>query len=250
MKRLTAAIAILAMALLFVPIFILASKAGEAGRILEAPGTLAAIGTTLGSGILALVIDLFLGMPLAWVLARRISPGWQRFWGTAIIIPLLMPPLVLGLVLAYVVGPASPIGSAFDLSNTYGGLILAEVYESLPFFVFTAWGYLRTIPRSLEEDVWVLGKRPAETFRFVLWPLARTGFAVASAMAWARIVGAFGAPVVVAYHPSALPVAIWIQLEETGLPAALGLALWLIVVSLPLPIWLNWRYGRADISKR
>lgn len=250
MKKVTGAIAIVAMALLFVPIAILATKAGQMGQVLHSPGTVAAIMTTLGAGITALIIDMILGIPLAWVLARRFNALGQRVAGTALIVPLLMPPLVLGLVLAYIVGPASPIGGTFDLSNTYGGLILAEVYESLPFFVFTAWGYLRTIPRTLEEDVWVLGKEPAATFRFVLWPIARTGFAVASAMAWARIVGAFGAPVVVAYHPSALPVAIWIQLEETGLPAALGLALWLILVSLPLPIWLNWRYGRADISKR
>ena len=79
--------------------------------------------------------------------------------------------------------------------------------------------------------------------------MARAGFAIAAAMAWARIVGAFGAPVVVAYHPSGLPVAIWIQLQEQGLPAALGLALWLIIVSLPLPVWLNWRFSHVRYDR-
>ncbi len=248
MRRLIALGSVLALGILFLPLGILLAHAGQFGRVLNAPGGASAIALTLVSGVLSLAIDLLLGMPLAWLLARRLSPTWQRVWGTALVVPLLMPPLVLGLVLAYVVGPASPLGSVFDLSNTLGGLVLAQVYESLPFFVYTAWGYLRTIPRSLEEDVWVLGKSPWETFRFVLWPLVRTGFAIGAAMAWARIVGAFGAPVVVAYHPTALPVAIWIQLQEQGLPAALGLALWLILVSLPLPMWLNWRYSRVERS--
>ncbi|MCY0879689.1 MAG: ABC transporter permease subunit [Firmicutes bacterium] len=232
--------------LLFLPVLILFAHAGQFFTVLQYPGNKAAIGVTLASGLVALALDVLLGIPVAWVLARRIRPLWQRLWGTALIVPLLMPPLVLGLVLAYVVGPASPIGNVLDLTNTFQGLVLAEVYESLPFFVFTSWGYLRTIPRALEEDVWVLGKSPAETIRFVLWPMARTGFAVAAAMAWARIVGAFGAPIVVSYHPSALTVAIWIQLEETGLPAALALALWLVIVSLPLPVWLNWRSSNVE----
>ncbi len=246
MKALLIGVAVAAAILLFLPVAILAAHAGGLRAAITNPAGLDAVVTTLGSGFLALVLDLVLGVPLAWVLARRISVSWQRVWGAALIVPLLMPPLVLGLVLAYVVGPASPIGGTVDLSNTFWGLVLAQVYESLPFFVFTAWGYLRTIPRSLEEDVWVLGKKPGETFWFVVWPLARTGFSVAAAMAWARIVGAFGAPIVVAYHPSALPVAIWIQLQEQGLPAALGLAVWLILVALPLPIWLNWRYSDAE----
>lgn len=228
--------------LLVLPVVILVGHAGSFAASLSNPADVWAIETTLASGVLSLTIDLALGIPLSWVLARRAAPPWQRLWGTALTVPMLMPPLVLGLVLAYLVGPATP----FDLTNTFGGLVLAEVYESLPFFVFAAWGYLRTIPKALEEDVWVLGKSPRETFRYVLWPQARTGFAVAAAVAWARIVGAFGGPIVVAYHPSALPVAIWIQLQEQGLPAALGLALWLIVVALPIPVWFNWRYSDAE----
>lgn len=232
--------------LLFLPVGILVLHAGQFVPVLKTSGGLAAIGTTLASGALALGIDILLGIPIAWQLARRLGPSYQRLAAAILIVPLLMPPLVLGLVLAYVAGPTTPVGSVFDLSNTFLGLVVAEVYESLPYFVFTAWGYIRTIPRSLEEDAWVLGKSPEETFRFVTWPMARPGLAVAAAMAWARVVGAFGAPIVVAYHPSALPVAIWIQLQEQGLPAALGLSLWLIVVSLPLPVWINWRYHHAD----
>jgi molybdate/tungstate transport system permease protein len=55
-------------------------------------------------------------------------------------------------------------------------------------------------------------------------------------MAWARAMGAFGAPIVVSYHPAGLPVGLWIVLEEFGLPAALPLALLLVLAALPLPL--------------
>lgn len=242
MRRVVIAGALVAALVLVLPLLVLGAHAGSFLAAIHNPANVRALYTTLLSAALALALDILLGSPLAWILARHMSPRWQRLVGTLLLIPLLMPPLVLGLVLAFVVGPTSPVA----LTNTFSGLVLAEIYESLPFFVFASWGYLRTIPRSLEEDVWVLGKSPQETFQFVLWPIARTGFAVAAAMAWARIVGAFGGPIVVAYHPSSLTVAIWIQLQEQGLPQALGLALWLIVATLPIPVWFNWRYGHAD----
>ncbi len=249
MRRLLGIWSGITLTVLFVPVVVLLLHAGSLEQAIRSSAGRNAIEVTLGSGIIALFVDLVLGMPLAWILARLVATKWRRWWGTLLIIPLLMPPLVLGLVLAYVVGPASSVGAMISLANTFTGLVIAQIYESLPFFVLTAWGYLAAIPRSLEEDVWVLGKSPWQTFWFVTWPLARAGFAIAAAMAWARIIGAFGAPVVVAYHPSALPVAIWIQLQEQGLPAALGLALWLIIVSLPLPVWLNWRFSHVRYDR-
>ncbi|MDA8270577.1 MAG: ABC transporter permease subunit [Actinomycetota bacterium] len=249
MKRSAIFFSAFVLALLFVPVLILLLHARSVPELLKSASSIRAIEVTLTSGVVALAIDICLGMPLAWVLARVLRPRWGRIWATLLVIPLLMPPLVLGLVLAYVVGPASPFGSLVSLLNTFPGLVIAQVYESLPFFVLTAWGYLSAIPTTLEEDVWVLGKNPWRAFWFVTWPIARAGFAVAGAMAWARIVGAFGAPIIVAYHPSALPVAIWIKLEELGLPSALGLAVWLVIVTLPLPVWLNWRFSRVRIER-
>jgi molybdate/tungstate transport system permease protein len=59
---------------------------------------------------------------------------------------------------------------------------------------------------------------------------------MALAVAWARAMGAFGAVVIIAYHPYGLPLQIWTSLQETGLPSALPFALVLLVVALPLPL--------------
>lgn len=205
-----------------------------------------ALFTTLVSGAVALFVIAGLGIPAAWILARMVSGPTQGLVGTLLAIPLLVPPLVLGLVLAYILGPTTPVGGFFNhmgISPTESlfSLTVAEVYEGFPYFLVTAWAAFRAVPVAYEEEARVLGKSPVEVFQRVTWPMARNGVIVAGAMAWARITGAFGAPIVVAYHPTALPVAIWIALESYGLPSALALSTILLAVGLPAPIWLNWR---------
>ncbi|SMC07440.1 molybdate/tungstate transport system permease protein [Sulfobacillus thermosulfidooxidans DSM 9293] len=214
---------------------------------IKSPGALSALFTTLTSGLIALGLCFVLGLPTAYWLRSQSSPVIKQVAAVLLVLALLMPPLVLGLVLAFIMAPTTLIGSWFNLvhsaSNTFPALVLAEVYEALPYFILTAWSALSMIPRQWEEEAWSLHKTPWQTFRFVLWPASRPGLMTATAMAWARIVGAFGAPVVVAYHPTALPVQIWITIEESGLPQALALALWLVLIGLPLPAWLTWRKG-------
>ena len=88
----------------------------------------------------------------------------------------------------------------------------------------------------LEQQAALLGDRPPRVFRRVTLPLAAPGLAMALAVAWARAMGAFGAVVIIAYHPSGLPLQIWTTLQETGLASALPFALVLLVVALPLPL--------------
>ncbi|MCL5014422.1 MAG: ABC transporter permease subunit [Firmicutes bacterium] len=216
------------------------------GSAMTVPGAADALWTTLSSGVLALGLCFVIGLPTAyWLGNQRSHTRIKQISAVLLVTALLMPPLVLGLVLAYILAPTTLIGSwlntVHSASNTFTALVLAEVYEALPYFVLTAWSAFAMIPREWEEEAWVLHKTPWQTFRFVLWPASRPGLLTATWMAWARIVGAFGSPVVVAYHPTALPVQIWITIEESGLPQALALALWLVLIGLPLPAWLTWK---------
>lgn len=248
MKRFWLVYSVFLIGLLFVPVLILlfAVTPADLAQALASGQNRRAFFTTLTSGVIALAVIVILGTPLSAYLARLAPVRIKRLAGGLLAVPLLMPPLVIGLVLAFVLGPSTWIGSQLGAENTFQGLVIAQIFEALPYYVIAAWGYLAAIPARIEEDLYVLGKKPWETFWYAVWPESRPGLAVAGAMAWARIVGAFGAPIVVAYHPSALPVAIWIRLEEYGLPQALALAFWMIVISLPLPLWLN----RGGYEKR
>ena len=154
---------------------------------------------------------------------------------------LLLPPLVIGLLLIFMVGPYTAIGQLLgrvhlSATNTFLALVIAEVYESAPYYVLAAQAAFRGVDRELEQQAGLLGDRPVRVFRRVTLPLALPGLATALAVAWARAMGAFGAVIIIAYHPFGIPLQIYTTLQETGLASALPFALVLLVVALPLPL--------------
>jgi molybdate/tungstate transport system permease protein len=207
---------------------------------LTAPGALDPLYVSLASGACTLGVLLLLGTPLAWMLARGPLP-FPRIWEAGVLCSLLLPPLVIGLLLIFMIGPFTPIGqflALFHLSttNTFLALVIAEVYESAPYYVLGAQAAFSDVDPRMEQQAALLGDRPRRVFRRVTLPLAAPGLSTALAVAWARAMGAFGAVVVIAYHPYGLPLQIWTTLQETGLASALPFALVLLVVALPLPM--------------
>ena len=207
---------------------------------LSAPGAFDPLILSVESGAVTLGVLLLLGTPLAWALARGALP-FPRVWEAGVLASMLLPPLVIGLLLVFMVGPYTPIGHVLaDLhlsaTDTFLALVIAQVYESAPYYVLGAQAAFSSVDPRLEEQAALLGDPPRRAFRRVSVPLAAPGLAVALTIAWARAMGAFGAVVIIAYHPTALPLQIWTTLQETGLPSALPFALVLLVVALPLPI--------------
>jgi molybdate/tungstate transport system permease protein len=207
---------------------------------LSAPGAFDPLIVSAESAAIALGVLLLLGTPLAWALARGTLP-FPRVWEIGVLASLLLPPLVIGLLLIFMIGPYTLIGqwlSHFNLSttNTMLALVIAEVYEAAPYYVLGAQAAFASVDPRLEQQAALLGDPPLRVFRRVTVPLAAPGMAMALAVAWARAMGAFGAVVIIAYNPTGLPLEIWKTLQETGLPSALPFALVLLVVALPLPI--------------
>ncbi len=207
---------------------------------LTVPGALDPLVTSVESGVITLAVLLVLGTPLAWKLARGSLP-FPRFWEAGVLCSLLLPPLVLGLLLIFMVGPYTPIGELLghvhlSATNTFLALVIAEVYESAPYYVLGAQAAFAAVEPAIEEQAALLGDRPSRVARRVTLPLAAPGLAMALAVAWARAMGAFGAVVIIAYHPYGIPLQIWTTLQETGLSTALPFALVLLVVALPLPL--------------
>lgn len=219
---------------------------------LTAPGALQPLVTSLESGAVTLAVLFLFCTPLAWKLARGTLP-FPRIWEAGVLCCLLLPPLVIGLLLVFMVGPYTPIGELIghlnlSATNTFLALVIAEVYESAPYYVLGAMAAFSAVDYRLEQQAALLGDRPSRVLRRVTLPLAAPGLAMALAIAWARAMGAFGAVVIIAYHPYGLPLQIWTTLQETGLPSALPFALVLLVVALPLPlaayIWSARAQGR------
>lgn len=220
------------------------------------PGALGPLWTSLEASAIALVAMLVLGTPLAYLMARSPRKA-ARILEAGVVLPLLMPPLVIGLLLIFLIGEAGPVGrvvsginpNVFGV-NTFFALVVAEFYESAPYYILSAAGAFATVDVRLEQDAQLLGDGPMRAFRRITLPLASPGLASGLAISWARAMGAFGAVLIVAYYPAGLPI----QIDETfiadGLGAALPYALLLIVAALPLPmIALLWS-ARARGHKR
>jgi molybdate/tungstate transport system permease protein len=213
---------------------------GAIGHALSYPGALDPLEVSLESGGVTLAVLLVVCTPLAWMLARGRLP-FPRIWEAGLLCSLLLPPLVIGLLLVFMVGPYTPFGQlighfSLTATNTFLALVIAQVYESAPYYVLGAQAAFDAVDPRLEQQAALLGDRPRRVFRRVTLPLAAPGLAMSLAIAWARAMGAFGAVIVIAYHPFGLPLQIFTVLQETGLASALPYALVLLVVALPLPL--------------
>jgi molybdate/tungstate transport system permease protein len=207
---------------------------------LSAPGALAPLYTSLAAGGVTLAVLVVCCTPLAWLLAHDRLP-LARVWEAGLLASLLLPPLVIGLLLVFMVGPYTPIGHFLSLlhlsaTNTFAALVIAEVYESAPYYVLGAQAAFAGVEPHLEQQAALLGDPPRRVLRRVTFPLAAPGLAMALAVAWARAMGAFGAVIIVAYHPFGLPLQIWTTFQEANLSVALSFAFLLLVVALPLPL--------------
>ncbi len=154
---------------------------------------------------------------------------------------LLMPPLVIGLLLVFMLGPLTPLGELLSrvhlsATNTFFALIVCEVYEAVPYYVLGAQSTFAGLDQAMLDQASLLGNTPCERFFRISLPLSLPQLSSSLAIAWARAIGAFGAVVIVAYHPYGLPMQVWTTLNEVGLSRALPYALVLLVVSLPLPL--------------
>jgi molybdate/tungstate transport system permease protein len=227
---------------------------GDIASALTGPGDLQPLLTSVLSGLITLGVLILLCTPLSWMLARGRLP-FPRVWEAGLLCALLLPPLVIGLLLIFMVGPYTWVGTALDwihqsATNTFLALVIAEVYESAPYYVLGAQAAFASVEPRLEQQAALLGDRPRRVFRRVTLPLAAPGLAVALSIAWARAMGAFGAVIIIAYHPAGIPLQIYTTLQETGLASALPYALVLLVVALPLPLAAYIWSARAGRRRR
>jgi molybdate/tungstate transport system permease protein len=208
-----------------------------------APGDFGAVFVSALYSLVAMPIIAVLGTPLAWWLARHDFRG-KPLVDALILLPLLTPPLALGILLASLYGPYSAAGELLGrvglvLTNTAAAFVLAQVYGAMPYYVVTARAAFEGVPRELEEIALTLGKERWQVFLEVSVKLARLGLAAGLALAWVRALGEFGIVLIVAYFPHGIPVQLYVNLQDSGLGAVYPL-LWLfLLVAMPLPLWLG-----------
>lgn len=186
------------------------------------PGLVSALWVSVQAATTATALLAVTGIPLAWLLVRG-RPRWTRPLGVAIQLPLALPPLLAGLVVLFVVGPATPLGrlTGGRLTDDLTGVVLAEAFVAAPFLVVTARSAFAAIDPAVDEVARTLGLGAWRRFATVAVPGAAAGIRAGLVLAWLRAFGEFGATIVLAYHPYSLPVYAFVAFSGSGLAPTL-----------------------------
>ncbi|MEF8753927.1 MAG: molybdate ABC transporter permease subunit [Accumulibacter sp.] len=205
---------------------------------------------------LASATALLLLPPSVW-LARLLA--WSAWRGraaleAAILLPLVLPPTVLGYYLLLGLGGASPLGQAYQaltgrmLVFSFDGLLVASLIVNLPFAVQPMQRSFAAIPRELREAAWVSGLSRWQTLLRIELPLAWPGIAAALALSFAHTLGEFGVVLMVGGslpgETRTIAIAIYDQAQAFNDAAAAGMSALLLALSFVAVILVS-RLGRS-----
>jgi molybdate transport system permease protein len=182
---------------------------------------LQALGVSLNTTLIATLIIVLTGTPVAFFLSRHHLP-WQRFIDTLIDLPTVLPPAVAGLALLLAFGRRGLLGNYLDLFGiqvafTRTAVILAQVFIATPFYVKSAVIGFSSIDPELEQAASLDGASGWQIFRYVVLPLSWSALVGGSMLSWARALGEFGATIIFAGNfpgvTQTMPLAIYIGFE-------------------------------------
>jgi len=217
---------------------IFASSPGEFAEGVGDTGVLTSLWLTFLAAFIATCIALVIGVPLAYLLARREFPGKNLVQGI-IDLPIIIPHTAAGVALLMVFGRRGLLGEPLASVGVYftenlAGIVVAMLFVSLPLLVDTARESFALVDQRLEGVARTLGASPWTAFRRVSLPLAWRGIVAGSVLMWARGISEFGAVVILAYNPKTISVLIYERFAGFGLSAALPVTALLIIVALAI----------------
>ncbi len=215
------------------------------------PELLSALGLSLRVASVATVLNAILGIPLAYLLARKVFPG-RTLVDLLVTLPLVLPPTVTGYYLIVLLGRRGWLGAplyaltGWSVSFTWYAAVVAATVMAFPLLVRTARAAIASVDRDLERAALTLGHSEWLTALEVTLPLARNGILAGLVLAFARALGEFGATLMLAGNipgrTTTVPLAIYTAVQTGETSAALLLVAALTLVSC-LVIWLAGRLG-------
>jgi putative spermidine/putrescine transport system permease protein len=141
------------------------------------------LGITIVVGLTVTVASLALGVPAAYVLARRSFPGRQVLT-LLLILPMLVPPITYGIPLAAML-------YKIRLGGSLAGVIVANIVPAMPFVVLIMTPFFEQIDPNLERAARTLGASPLRMFARVLLPIALPGVLAAGLLILVRAIALF-----------------------------------------------------------
>jgi molybdate transport system permease protein len=199
-----------------------------------------ALALSVQVALLATLLNAVLGIPLAYLLARRVFPG-KTLVDLLVTLPLVLPPTVTGYYLIVVLGRRGWLGAPlYDVTGwtvafTWYAAVIAATVMALPLLVRTARAAIESVDRDLEKAAYTLGRPEWRTALEVTLPLAARGILAGLVLAFARALGEFGATLMLAGNipgrTQTVPLAIYTAVQTGEAAEALFLVAMLTALS-------------------
>src|SRR5262245_44976967 len=181
-----------------------------------------ALALSIRVAVAATLLNALIGIPLAYLLARRAFRG-RALVDLIVTLPLVLPPTVTGYYLIVLLGRRGWFGgplyqlTGWSVAFTWYAAVVAATVMALPLLVRTAKAAFESVDRDLERAAFTLGRSELRTALEVTLPLARNGILAGLVLAFARALGEFGATLMLAGNipgkTATVPLAIYTAVQ-------------------------------------
>lgn len=234
--------AALALLFLLIPFGALVMRVhwGQIPQLLATSESQDALWLSLKTCLISTGLCIVFGVPLALWLSQARNSFFPRLVRTIVTLPMVLPPVVAGLVLLITWGRMAILGSKLDLLGIQIGfttlaVVIAQTFVAMPFLITSLEGALRTRGFQYEAAARGLGASRTRTLMQVTLPLSAPAIVSATALAFSRCLGEFGATITFAGSlqgiSRTLPLEVYLQ-RETDTDLALSLSLVIIALAI------------------
>ena len=220
---------------------------------------LAALRLSFGAAFLAALLDLPLGLLLAWAIVRLRFPG-RGILDAALDLPFALPTAVAGIALTALTAPNGWLGAplmamfGWKVAFSQAGIVFALMFVGLPFIARTLEPVLRDMPLDAEEAAATLGASRAQTLWRVVLPALLPTLLTGFALAFARAVGEYGSVIFIAGNMPMVteiaPLLIVIRLEQFDYAGAAAVGLAMLALSFVVLLAVNLLQRRLRQGRR
>jgi sulfate transport system permease protein len=212
------------------------------------PRALAAYRLSFGTALIAAAIVAVIGVIVSWVLVRYQFPG-KRLLDACVDLPFALPTAVAGIALAAIYAENGWLGAplaalGLKVAFTPLGIIIALLFEGLPFVVRTVEPVLQDLDKEVEEAAASLGAGRIQTFVKVILPAILPAVLTGFALAFARGLGEYGSVIFIAGNlpmvSEIAPLLIIIKLEQFDYAGATAIATVMLVAGFVMLFVINW----------
>jgi molybdate transport system permease protein len=213
---------------------------------------------SLRTVLIATAITFFTGIAVArWM--SRYQGKFKHLIDGLFILPMVLPPTVVGLGLLLLFGKHGPLGQLLLWLGTtvvfsWPATVIAAVVVAFPLMYMTAKGAFEQVEPNIEDAARTLGASEWKVFWSVTIPLAWPGVAAGTVLSFARAIGEFGATVMLAGNipgkTTTIPVAIYYAVQEGDMTRAVVLVVITLVIALASLVALAYWNGRKSKTGR